>query len=128
MNNIYEPSPNARFQLPASLPPSDRRFLSDLCETLRLAITYDEFDENDRALITISFDKEMLEMTRPEDSEDEEAIKNGEAEWQRAILRVLKKYEKSETAKEDDDEMEAEFAKEVEDRMAKWKNDYYKVC
>lgn len=55
-------------------------------------------------------------------------MQNGEAEWQRAILRVLKKYDKAETAKDFDEEaFEEEQNKQIEERMAKWKNDYYLV-
>ena len=65
-------------------------------------------------------------MARDESAEEE--TKEGDAEWQKAIGRVLKKYEKAETAKDfNEEEWEAEHAKVLEEKMATWKNDYYRV-
>lgn len=125
-DNLTALSPNARLELPATLAARDRRFLSDLGEALRLELTYDEFDADGHAIIVLSFDEEMLAMAREESAEEE--TKEGEAEWQKAIGRVLRKYEKAETAKDfDEHEWEAEHAKVLEEKMATWKNDYYRV-
>ncbi|GAA5913499.1 chromatin-binding exonuclease XRN1 [Sporobolomyces salmoneus] len=50
-----------------------------------------------------------------------------ESEWQRAIKRVLKKYEKAEVSKEyNEEEFEQEMEREIQEKMITWKADYYK--
>ncbi|GAA5932467.1 chromatin-binding exonuclease XRN1 [Sporobolomyces koalae] len=52
---------------------------------------------------------------------------NDEAEWQKAIKRVLKKYEKAEVAQEyNEEEFEQQMEKEIQEKMVVWKADYYK--
>ena len=52
-----------------------------------------------------------------------------EAEWQKAIRRVLRKYERAEVQKEfDEEEFEKQMEKEIQEKMITWKSDYYKVC
>ncbi|GAA6063728.1 hypothetical protein JCM10212_001629 [Sporobolomyces blumeae] len=50
-----------------------------------------------------------------------------EAEWQQAIRRVLRKYERAEIAKEfNEDDFEKQMEKEIQDKMVTWKADYYR--
>lgn len=110
--------------LPSSLTTRDRRFLTELADALRLSISYDEFNEDDEAVIVLEFDETMLALSREEDSDDE-----AEKEGNMAIERVLAKYDRAPTAKafDEDEDLETEHAKVLEEKMAQWKNDYYKV-
>lgn len=123
IDNLGNLSPNARLEIPNTLPARDRRFVSDLADELHLVVTYDEYDTAGTNLVVLSFDEEMLNLAR-EDQEDGE----GGNEAEGAILRVVKKYEKAETAKEfDETDWEVEHAKQIEQKMTAWKNDYYRV-
>lgn len=53
---------------------------------------------------------------------------DGEPEWQTAIKRVLDKYRRAEVIRElSQEEAEEEQEKQVQDKIAQWKTDYYKV-
>ncbi|GAA5930973.1 hypothetical protein JCM1841_003667 [Sporobolomyces salmonicolor] len=55
------------------------------------------------------------------------AREKDEAEWQRAIRRVLRKYEKAEVAQEfNEEDWEVEHERQVQEKMEIWKRDYYK--
>lgn len=128
-SNLPHPSPNARLEIVATTVSTqrDRRFLSDLADELRLEATYDEFDPDGNNLIVLSFDQAMIDFNKEEAGAS--GSDEGDAdEGREAIQRVLKKYEKAQTAKEfDEAEWEEEQAVIIKEKMATWKNNYYRV-
>lgn len=133
LDNLSTLSPNARLEIPATLPARDRRFLADISDELHLAVTYDEFDRDGNSLIVVSFDETMMNLVAEEQSDDENsAVANdGEttgAEWKDAIKRVVAKYEKAPVAADfDESQYEDSHAKQLEEKMAAWKKEYYRV-
>jgi hypothetical protein len=91
----------------------DRDFVHKLVEELHLTHWWDEFDAQDRNVVTIAL---------PEvDEEDEEA----DEESRDALDRTFKKYANARVlSSEGFDEREDERLKVA---VQKWKNDYYKV-
>lgn len=53
----------------------DRRFLIDLCDALKLYVTFDEFDDDDENVVTVKFDEALIELAREEEEEEEDDIK-----------------------------------------------------
>ncbi|QRV74976.1 5'-3' exoribonuclease [Ceratobasidium sp. AG-Ba] len=104
--------PDSRqLQLVNDLSAGDRAFIIQLTKDLHLDIWWDEFDEEDRNLVTVAL---------PEpDTSDEEA----EIEGTRASMRVLKKYLAAPVlAPEGFDEREDE---RIQGEIKKWKAAYY---
>ncbi|KAG8703633.1 hypothetical protein FRC08_002716 [Ceratobasidium sp. 394] len=103
---------NAReLKLVNDLSAGDRSFITQLAKDLHLDIWWDEFDEQDRNLVTVAL---------PELSDDDEAA---EEEGRRATQRVLKKYLGAPVlSTEGFDEREDE---RIQGEIRKWKNAYY---
>lgn len=105
---------------------NDRNFISDICRSLSLGFSFDEYDPiADRPAIAISSSMGLWE-------EDEVAA----AESEVAITRVLKKYdcakiesdgaESNRSADGVDVDEDAEYEQMLDQKMAEWKRDYYK--
>lgn len=94
----------------------DRAFVQKLVKELHLNIWWDEFDEQDRNLVTLA-------LPDPDDDEDDDEA--AEEEGRKASERVLKKYLSAPVlTHEGFDEREDE---KVQDNIRKWKNKYYHV-
>lgn len=118
-------------------PARERKFISTLAEDLNLSVTWDEYDDEDRNLVTFRFPG-SAEAPPAEEGEEKGSAKEG-SEWEdvdseedeesrAAIERVLKKYERAPVA--DDDEeggFEARHARSVREKMDEWKRGYYQV-
>ncbi|KAJ7767544.1 exonuclease II [Mycena olivaceomarginata] len=95
----------------------ERKFVGTLAEDLHLSLRWDEFDDEDRNLVTWRFPGALLE----EGDEEEDA------EGRAAVERVLKKYEKAHVF--DDDEgggFDARHERSINEKMDEWKRGYYK--
>ncbi|KAF7331483.1 5'-3' exoribonuclease 1 [Mycena kentingensis (nom. inval.)] len=107
-------------------PARDRVFITKLAEDMHLGLRWDEFDEEDRSLVTWRFPG--AEEGAPtnghyengaESEEDQEAIA--------AVERVLAKYEKAPVADDDEDGgFDARHARSLKEKMDEWKRGYYK--
>lgn len=125
----------AALALPACYPAKDRKFLRTLASELDLCISFDEFDENDEPLITLSFDsdrerpidsdvyavQDMLEDLRIGESSRTDSISHEDQ-----VDKVFRKY--NEAAQEPewdearfDDLQEQKFQRALRD----WKSRYY---
>ncbi|KAG9097503.1 hypothetical protein FRC06_007481 [Ceratobasidium sp. 370] len=107
-----EHDPDAReLKLVNDLSAGDRSFITQLAKELHLNIWWDEFDEQDRNLVTVAL---------PELDDDDEVA---EEEGRRATQRVLKKYMGAPIlSAEGFDEREDE---RIQGEIRKWKNAYY---
>ena len=117
-DNLGSLSSNARLVLPATLPSRDRKFLAGLCDELKLAVAYDQFDKDGKAIIVLSFEESMIQLALAEEEDDEDE----DGEWKEAIARIVKKYEKAEIA----EHVEDSYEKQLEAKMSVWKQDYYR--
>ncbi|KAJ7608732.1 exonuclease II [Roridomyces roridus] len=115
----------------------ERKFIGTLAEELHLGLRWDEFDEEDRSLVTWRFPGALV------DEEGDGGQQNGhqedEGEWEdvdedeeddeegrEAVERILKKYEKAHVADDDEDGgFDARHERSVKEKMDEWKRGYY---
>lgn len=94
----------------------------------RVSTEEEDGDESSEAeeigIVHLNLNGQVERMAR----KNKEVKQKDGSEWQQAIKRVLKKYEKAEVAKEfNEEEFEQQMEKEIQDKMVTWKADYYKV-
>ncbi|KAI0719397.1 exonuclease II [Cerioporus squamosus] len=116
-------------------PARDRQFITRLAEDLHLSVAWDEYDDEDRNLVTWRFPGE-LEEPLPEngktgeddaEGEDEEWEDEDDEESRAAVDRVLNKYEKAKVMEDDKDgDFDARYELSVKEKMDEWKRGYYK--
>lgn len=95
----------------------------------RISTEEEEGDESSEAeeigIVHLNLNGEVERQAR---KKKEQKNVREEAEWQKAIRRVLKKYERAEVQKEfNEEEFEKQMEKEIQEKMVTWKSDYYKV-
>ncbi|KAJ7717235.1 exonuclease II [Mycena maculata] len=124
-------------------PARERKFITTLAEDLHLGLRWDEFDEEDRNLVTWRFPGALLE----EEAGADGGTQNGhqgegdEADWEdvdnsedeedpegrAAVERVLRKYEKAHVVDDDEDGgFDARHERSLMEKMDEWKRGYYK--
>ncbi|EDR12633.1 uncharacterized protein LACBIDRAFT_311238 [Laccaria bicolor S238N-H82] len=115
-----------------AFPARERVFITKLTEDLHLSETWDEFDEEDRNLVTWRFPRaleeepETGEQKEHSEWEDEDEVEDEESKA--AVDRVLKKYEKAPVEDVDaDGTFEERYERFVKEKMDEWKRGYYKV-
>lgn len=120
-------------------PARDREFISRLAEELHLTITWDEYDDEDRNLVTWrfpgDFDEPLPEGTEGDGSgsttpgdDDGEWEDEDDEEANAAVDRVLNKYAKAKVMDEDKDgDFDARYEMSMKDKMDEWKRGYYKA-
>ncbi len=119
-------------------PARDRQFITRLAEDLHLSIAWDEYDEEDRNLVTWRSPGE-LEEPLPENQngrqeqtegagEDDEWEDEDDEEARVAVDRVLNKYGKAKVMKDDKDgDFDAQYEASLKEKMDEWKRGYYQV-
>lgn len=119
-------------------PARDRQFITRLAEDLHLSIAWDEYDEEDRNLVTWRSPGE-LEEPLPENQngrqeqtegagEDDEWEDEDDEEARVAVDRVLNKYGKAKVMKDDKDgDFDARYEASLKEKMDEWKRGYYQV-
>ncbi|KAJ6560949.1 exonuclease II [Mycena sp. CBHHK59/15] len=121
----------------------ERKFITTLAEDLHLGLRWDEFDEEDRNLVTWRFPGALLEEGGVDGGKQNGHPENDEGEWEdvddesddddedaegwAAVERVLRKYEKAHVADDDEDGgFDARHEWSVKEKMDEWKRGYYK--
>jgi 5'-3' exoribonuclease 1 len=139
MENRNMPLPShyraARLTMVNSFHARERVFITKLMEDLHLSVTWDEFDEEDRNLVTwrlpraLEDEPEMGEQKDGEqDSEWEDEDEGEDEESKAAVDRVLQKYEKAPGEDVDaDGTFDERYERSVKEKMDEWKRGYYKV-
>ena len=133
LGSLDKLAPDLKHTLTNTTIPRDRRFIEELAAKLRLETAYDEYDLAGNAVITLSFDNDLIELAAAEaesSGSEAEAVTldyKGAPEWQSAINRVLAQYEKAPVAADfDDNEGENSHAVQLQQKMDQWKRDYYR--
>jgi 5'-3' exoribonuclease 1 len=98
------------FDLPSTIPAADRKFVTDLAESLGLQWKNIADDEGNRHL--------RLEASDQDVDEDEEAYDS--------VLRVIKQYDKAQVVDVTGEEAQAEHQKKYDEKFEAWKDHYYK--
>ncbi|KAJ6526042.1 exonuclease II [Mycena capillaripes] len=126
-------------------PARERKFIIELAEDLHLSLRWDEFDEEDRNLVTWRFpgaledgaaeadggkqnghsgegdEADWEDVDNDEDEDDED-----DAEGRAAVERVLNKYEKARVAEDDEGGgFDARHDRSIKEKMDEWKRGYY---
>lgn len=131
-NKDYDP--NTPIQFVNDLAAGEKRFITTLASELNLSIAWDEFDDQERNVISLYFPTPDAKSTGAddeegsqwEDTDDSDDI--DEQESNIAIDRVLNRYMQAKTLGEDgDDDFDAREAKRLKEKMDEWKRGYYKV-
>ncbi|KAK8162377.1 XRN 5'-3' exonuclease N-terminus-domain-containing protein [Phyllosticta citrichinensis] len=116
--NNRPPSDAAQpLDLPSTLPASDRKFVEELAESLRLPWKTVEDDQGERH-IQVTFPP------KPE-GDDEEEEEDDDEEAQTAIFRVFKRYDKAKVEDLSPGDVQAAMEKKYEEKYQDWKNNYY---
>lgn len=93
-----------------------------LSTDLNLVARWDEYDDDDRPLVTLYLPG------HDEDDEDDDPSDDDDPEADAAVDRVLKKYEKADVVdRTDADAFEQREQQRLEERMKDWKSTYYRV-
>ncbi|KAG8833381.1 hypothetical protein FRC17_010777 [Serendipita sp. 399] len=100
-----------------SFPARDRTFLTKIAADLKLSLSWDEYDNQDRNLA-------VLRVPQLDQEEDEEDSSDDE-EGQIAVDRVLNKYKRAKIL-EDEGTAEERYEVALKSRMDNWKRDYYR--
>lgn len=113
---------NGRLSFVNDFPARDRTFLMKLSTDLNLVARWDEYDDDDRPLVTLYLPG------HDEDDEDDDPSDDDDPEADAAVDRVLKKYEKADVVdRTDADAFEQREQQRLEERMKDWKSTYYRV-
>lgn len=108
---------NQPYNLPASLPARDRKFVEELADSLRLQWETIQDDEGNR----------HMQLTFPsssDDSDDSDDISEDE-EAQIALNRVLDRFRKATIVDVGADDAQAAMEQKYHEQFIKWKNRYY---
>ena len=118
-------------------PAADRAFINRLAEDLHLSVAWDEYDDQDRNLVTWRFPGELEEPVpengngkpeEEEDGDDEDWEDDDDEESRAAVDRVLNKYEKAKVMEDDKEgDFDARYELSIKEKMDEWKRGYYKV-
>ena len=77
LSNLESPTLKANLELPASQNASDRAFLQNLGDELKLDISFDEFDGNNDPVIVVRLSEEIVEMLQDDENESEIELEQG---------------------------------------------------
>lgn len=108
---------DAPFDLPASLPAADRKFVENLADDFNLEWRTIDNDEGARHLQLSFKPKPVGQGDESDESQDEES--------QAAIFRIKKQYENAQTVDVSKADAQAAMDQQYEVKFQEWKNKYY---
>ena len=115
-------------------PAADRAFITRLAQDLHLSVAWDEYDEEDRNLVTWRFPGELEEPFpengngKTEEDNDEDWEDEDDEESRAAVDRVLNKYGKAKVMEDDKEgDFDARYELSIKEKMDEWKRGYYRV-
>lgn len=111
------------YDLPASLKAADRKFVEELADSLHLQWKTVQDDEGNRHM-QLSFPSK-LEADDDDDDDEDDSDEIMDDESEKAILRVLKKYDKAKVVDVSPEEAQNEMKKKYDEKFNQWKNKYY---
>ena len=116
-------------------PAADRAFITRLAQDLHLSVAWDDYDEDDRNLVTWRFPGELEEPfpengngKTEEDNDEDWEDDDDDEESRAAVDRVLNKYGKAKVMEDDKEgDFDARYELSIKEKMDEWKRGYYKV-
>jgi 5'-3' exoribonuclease 1 len=124
VGTYLETKNQAPYDLPTSLKATDRKFVEELADSLRLKWQTIQDDEGNRHM-QLSFPPKLVE-TGEDDEEEEEEDDDGE-EAKKAIARVVNKYDSAKIVDISAEEAQSAMDKKYEEKFDGWKDEYYKT-
>ncbi|KAH9998847.1 exonuclease II [Russula compacta] len=120
----------ARLEMLNDFPARDRSFINSLAADLHLELAWDEYDENDRNIVTFSVLGSLEEpRADPEDEdegdEDEWVSDEEDEEARNAVDRVLDKYRKAKVLEHPSEDFDERYEETLKEKMDEWKRSYY---
>jgi 5'-3' exoribonuclease 1 len=110
------------YDLPSTLKAADRQFVQELADSLHLQWKTVNDDEGDRHL-QLAFPPRLVEDIVDDEEDESDEATNEESE--KAILRVLQKYENAKVVDISPEEAQSAMDKKYEEKFDAWKNQYY---
>ncbi|KAM5537240.1 hypothetical protein V8D89_009173 [Ganoderma adspersum] len=114
-------------------PAADRAFITRLAQDLHLSVAWDEYDDEDRNLVTWRFPGELEEPFpengngKTEEDNDDDWEDDDDEESRAAVDRVLNKYGKAKVMEDDKEgDFDARYELSIKEKMDEWKRGYYK--
>jgi 5'-3' exoribonuclease 1 len=119
----------ARLELLNEFPARDREFINTLGADLHLELAWDEYDENDRNIVTFRVPGAHGEPQADGDegNEDEWVSDEEDEEAMNAVDRVLQKYRKAKVLGHASEDFDDRYEQAVTEKMDDWKRSYYMV-
>jgi 5'-3' exoribonuclease 1 len=125
-------SKTARLELLNEFPARDREFINTLGADLHLELAWDEYDENDRNIVTFrvpgAHEEPQADVENGDGGNDDEWISDEEDEEARnAVDRVLQKYRNAKVLGHASEDFDDRYEQAIKEKMDDWKRSYYTV-
>ena len=126
----------ARLKMLNDFPARDREFISSLAADLHLDLAWDEYDDDDRNIVTFRLpgtheepqaDTEQVEVGEGGEDEDEWVSDEEDEEARNAVDRVLKKYRNAKVLEHASEDFDDRYEQALKEKMDEWKRSYYMV-
>ena len=111
-----DPETRQPYNLPATLPARDRKFVQQLAVDLRLDWKTIENDEGNR----------FIQLNFPDPPGNDQDSDDDEEEAHLAIVRVLKRYENAKVVEPTAEQAEQDLQKKYDQKFQEWKDEYYR--
>jgi len=113
-------------------PARDREFINRLATDLHLELAWDDYNEDDKNIVTFSLprpqDEPEADVVNGEEGDEDEWVSEEEDEEARnAVDRVLDKYMKAKVVEHADKDFDKRYEQALEEKMDEWKRTYYTV-
>ena len=121
-----------RLELVNDFPARDREFIITLGADLHLELAWDEYDENDRNIVTFrvprSHEEPLADVENGDEGNEDEWVSDDEDEEARnAVDRVLGKYRGAKVFEHATEDFDERYEQAMKDKMDEWKRPYYMV-
>jgi 5'-3' exoribonuclease 1 len=123
----------ARLELLNDFPARDREFINNLAGDLNLELAWDEYDEEDRNIVTLrppgTPEEPQADLEENEGDEDEGEWESDEDDQEAriAVDRVLDKYRKAKVLERASEDFDDRYEQALKEKMDEWKRSYYMV-
>jgi len=124
----------ARLAMLNDFPARDREFINSLGADLHLELAWDEFDDDDRNLVTFRLpgtaeepQADVEEVDGADENEGEWVSDEEDEEARNAVDRVLKKYRNAKVLERASEDFDDRYDQALKEKMDEWKQSYYMV-
>ena len=123
-----------RLELLNDFPARDREFITNLAADLHLELAWDEYDEDDRNIVTFRLpgtpeepQAGLEEENEGEGDEGEWVSDEEDQEARTAVDRVLDKYRKAKVLEHASEDFDDRYEQALKEKIDEWKRSYYMV-